>query len=283
MIIFGSCGAERAPAEETPSPDGPARVVLLADDTAKAFLDGTWAASGEPQPPPPPDGAVLVAGDDVNVFAFVLGRTEAAAAQLLEEIAFYGEIEECEPEGVTCCDEANGMWVLDSGSAEERFWLRLGQHCALSPIQEGWTDDVPSRNDPGVAFVEVRPDLWAALAKEGVAHPLMTLAGANRERRVLVKPSWRSGENLLPSPLMDRAGLRTSSPIILANHIRPPQPPPAGCATVNYCKSADGRRCSADVHPRTQPHGNTRRHHWYSKDDTTGEWCEETDRCGCQP
>ncbi len=261
-------GAGRALAQDYE----PAHVKLLTDRAAQWFLNL--------DPPPPEDGRVLVAGgDEGTVFAFVLGsKTEDANDEL--EALKVAEVEGCEPEGVTCCDEQAHVWVIDSEFDNERFWLRLGQYCEAEPVQDGSSDDEPSNAEPGAPVISVDPQIWQDLTELGVTQPLMTMATANHEMGVLVAPSWQKGDLFLPRHL----GLRSLSPIILVNHVNPntqppgPPAPPGGCATGNYCKSQPNRRCYADRHQTGTAHA--ARHHWYVKMPDR-RWCEQVDKCNC--
>jgi hypothetical protein len=241
---------------------GPAHVRPLTGPVAEWFLNL--------------DGRVLVAGDDQGtVFAFVLGSDIKDVMDHLDALRV-SEVEGCPPEGITCCDEAAHIWVIDAEFQKERFWLRLGGPCKLVPVYEGWADG------PGVPFEPVDAAIWQQLTELGVTEPLMTLATEDGKMRVLVDPSWQNSALSLPR----HPGVRTPSPLILVNHVNPntqppgPARPPGGCATRTPCKlDENGRACYADTHLAGSRH--SERHHWYIHNPATNRWCEQVNKCNC--
>ena len=106
----------------------------------------------------------------------------------------------------------------------------------------------------------------SVLAAHGVTHPFMTLAEELGNGRILVDPSYESGDPELPLAVKHAAVTDDHPLIIPANHViqqskcRP---------SISFCKKDEGDRCNAAGR------------HWWRWYDSSQQWCRLADTCGC--
>jgi hypothetical protein len=133
-------------------------------------------------------------------------------------------------------------------------------------IEDGFDDGAPvgEAND---GVIEVEPEIMSALAAYGLTQPLMTLAEETGNGRILVDPAFQSSDLGRRAPMVNRPGLQGGSSIVLAGHVASSNPK---CLTsVTACKTQGGDRCSVD------------RRHWFRLFQTTANWCQLPQTCGC--
>jgi hypothetical protein len=270
MIIFGSCGADGAMAQDATAGDepAPAQLVTLCGGDLASDLAAFNPRQGYP---------VLVAYA-IDRWLAVMFTGNPAECPFLLETLLVTDIPGCVREGATmCCDQATETMALSVTYESQPRWVRLPELCRE-----------PSDDELGVEVVTVPQGLTQKLFDRlRISDEYMDLADSQGRARMLwnsppITP-LNSGELSLPPPMMQGSGSSGASPIsfvvtagarspIILAHDHPPPSPPCVSSVSNVCaNNTRDKRC----HPS--------REHWFRRiyQDGQEKWCQRAG-CTCQ-